>query len=106
MKNTCTLITLLLCVYLVYSDPVTTQNYPDMPGSIACDRLVNMTRVIKRAIVTYSYTLNKNGIWTQFPDLTLAFYVPFPQFVKVKYNIQTHVLTDSWFLVRIKIDGE
>ena len=100
-----TLSAFLLMTHLAYADPVTTTYYPDLPGSNNCDRFSNMTRVVKRAIVTYSYTLNKDGKWTQFPDLTLTFNVPFSQFVKVKYNVQTHVMQNSYFLARIKIDG-
>ena len=89
MKQTYAFLALVLCVYLVCADPVTTNHYNDILGSVNCDRLSNLTRVVKKAIVTYTYTLNAKSPWGQFPDLTLSFYVPFSQFVRVVKNIVT-----------------
>ena len=64
-----------------------------------------LTRVDKKAIVTYAYSLTNNGIWTQFPDLALAFYIPFPQYVSIRYNIQNIQSGSGYFITRIMIDG-
>ena len=65
-----------------------------------------LTRVDKKAIVTYTYSLTNNGVWTQFPDLALTFYIPFPQYVSIRYNIQIRQTGTGYFLTRIMIDSK
>ena len=86
---------------------VTTENHRDVCGSVELDQVRVINRVEKKAIVTYSHTLNSNQKWTQFPDLNIKFNLPFRQMVKIKYNIQTYQSTgEGYFVTRIMINGK
>lgn len=104
MRNILVLCTVFFCVYLALADPVVTEKHRDVCGSVALNQTNVLTRVDKKAMVTYSFALPKGG-WTQFPDLALAFYIPFPQYVSIRYNIQVASAGTGYFCTRIMING-
>ena len=95
---------IVLLFNLTYCDPPTIAKYSDPVGTAQMEGKNPLNRVEKKAVVTYAYTLNKNGHWTQFPDLALTFYLPFSQFVTVKYNIQYLTSGLDWFVTRLIVD--
>ena len=96
-------LTMLLSWLLVLSlvTTATTERRED-PVSSGC---LNLTRVEKKALVTYTYTLNQNNKWAQFPDMFISFYLPLAQYVQIKYNIQTMYTGTGTMVTRVKIDG-
>ena len=105
MRNILVLCTVFFCVYLTLADPVVTEKHRDVCGSVSLNQTNVLTRVDKKAIVTYTFSLTGNDRWTQFPDLALAFYIPFPQYVSIRYNIQVASEGTGWFCTRIMING-
>ena len=64
-----------------------------------------MTRVIKKVDVIHSYALVGDDKFHQFPDMSAEIYVPFKQFVKVKYQIVNAIPGDSFLVTRAMFDG-
>ena len=106
MKTLLYLVCLLLILHQIIADPPTTETHPDYRATVEMESTKLLNRVEKKALVTYAYTLNKNHLWTQFPDMAISFYLPFDQYVQVKYNIQTVFSGIGWFGTRVKIDGK
>ena len=77
------LILLVVCLNLwaqtAVGDAIVTEIYPDLAGSLNKESESKLKSITKTARVTYSYTLNNNAIWTQFPDLAIDFYLAFDQ---------------------------
>ena len=50
--------------------------------------------------IRYAHTLTKR-VWTQFPDMAIEFWVPFDQFVAIKYKIGVRMASDTWFVSKM-----
>lgn len=81
-------VTLLLLVCSVLADTITTSNI-DFAGTYHGDMSNLLTRVEKKAQITYDYVLSAANSWTQFPDMGIYFELEFPQYVLIKYHIGT-----------------
>lgn len=97
-------IVLLVMVILQLVLSVTTDVNVDFTQSVAQCNLPMLQRVSKKVEINYDFNLVSTG-WNQFPDMRIDIVVPYPQFVKVKYNICYLLSGESHFATRLMVDG-
>ena len=81
MKTVAWLICMISMANLALGDPQTTEKHLDMCGTLNQAGTNILTRVEKKVMVTFPYTLNNGAIWAQFPDLSLSFHLSHSQYV-------------------------
>lgn len=96
------ILVLLVLLALTIAESVT--RTVDFFGTVCQERAVQMQRVQREVNVTYTYALQTNGGWQQFPDMKINFYLARPQFVLITYNINLKLLGVNFFSTRVLID--
>ncbi len=90
---------LLLLISSALADGAITQEYVNVVGACA----TNLIRVIKEVDIKFRYILYYTNVWTQMPDMAMEFYVPFDQFVRIKYKIV--LFQGAYLYTRVLVDG-